>query len=79
MHNARCISLRNHEKGSYPFFEWFGHLNPFHVEEVERRRGGTGVEDAVDIETDARLDAVVGESEGRAKAADVDRRVARIS
>ena len=27
------------------------HLDPIHVEEVERRRGGTGVEDAVDVET----------------------------
>ena len=40
--------------------------------------GGTGVEDAVDVETDARLEAVVGEPERRAEAADVDRRVARI-
>ena len=54
------------------------HFDPLDVEEVERRRGGTGVEDAVDVEADARLDAVVGEPERRTEAPDLDRRVARI-
>jgi hypothetical protein len=48
------------------------HLDPIDVEEIERRRGGTGVKDAVDVETDARLEAVIGKSEGRAQPADVD-------
>ena len=54
------------------------HFDPLDVEEVERRRRRPRVEDAVDVEADARLDAVVGQPERRAEAADVDRRVARV-
>ena len=54
------------------------HLDLIDVEEVERRRRRPRVEHAVDVEADARLEAVVGQAERRAEAADVDRRVARV-
>ena len=54
------------------------HFDLFDVEEIERRGCGARVEDAVDVETDARLDAVVGQAEWCPQTADVDRRVARI-
>ncbi len=54
------------------------HLDALDVEEVERRRRRPRVEDAVDVQADARLDAVVGEPERRAQPADVDGRVARV-
>jgi hypothetical protein len=54
------------------------HLDALDVEEVESRRAGAGVIDLVDIEADARLDAVVDQAERLAEAADVDRRVARV-
>src|SRR5687768_872070 len=53
-------------------------FNAFHVEEVERRRRRPREEDAVDVETDAWFDAVVGEPEWGAEPADVDRRVAGV-
>ena len=54
------------------------HLDALHVHEVERGRRRARVEHAVDVKAHARLDAVVGETERRAEAADVDRRVARV-
>ncbi len=54
------------------------HFDLRDVEEVERRSGRARVEHAVDVETDARLDAVVGQAERRAHAADGHRRVARV-
>jgi hypothetical protein len=53
-------------------------LDPLDVEEVEGRRGDAAVIDLVDIDADALLDAVIGEAERRAEAADIGRRVARI-
>ena len=54
------------------------HLDLLDIEEVEHRRGDTGVIDVVDVDADALLEAVVGQAEGDADAADVDRRVTRI-
>ena len=47
-------------------------------EEIERRGGDAVVIDLVDIDADALLDAVIGQAQRRADAADVDRGVARI-
>ena len=54
------------------------HFDPLDVEEVEGRRRRAGIEDPVDVHPDAGLDAVVGEPERRAEAANLDRRVARV-
>ncbi len=49
------------------------------IEEVERRGGAASVINLVDVDADARLDAVVGEAEWRAEAANVHAGVARIT
>ena len=54
------------------------HFDLRHVEEVEGGGRRASVEDPVDVEADARLDAVVREPERRPDAADRHRRVARI-
>ena len=50
------------------------HFDALDVDEIERRRRRPRVEDAVDIQADARLDAVVRQTEGRTHAANRDRR-----
>ena len=54
------------------------HLDPLDVQQIERGRGGAREVDAVDVQADALLDAVVGQAERRPDATDVDRRIARV-
>jgi len=54
------------------------HFDLLHVEEVEGRSRDAAVIDLIHIETHALLDAIVGETERRTDAADVDGRVAGV-
>ena len=53
-------------------------LDAIDVDEIERRRGRPSVEHAVDVKTDAGLDAVVRQAERRAEPANVHTGIARI-
>ena len=54
------------------------HFDPIDIEEIECRRCRSRIIDIVDIDADARFDAVVGKTESRPEPADVERGVARI-
>src|SRR5205085_3940327 len=53
--------------------------DPVDIDKVKGRGTGAPDIDAVEIEADALLDAVIGEAERRAKAANIDRRIARVA
>src|SRR5690606_17602542 len=54
------------------------HFDALDVDEVDRRGRRTRVQNAVDVETHAGLDTVVGETVRLTETADVDARVARV-
>ncbi len=54
------------------------HLDALDVEKVERRSCRSCVEHAVDVHAHSRLDAVVGQPERRAEAANLHRRISRV-
>ena len=54
------------------------HFDPLNIDQIEGRRGRTGIIDLVNIEASARLKAVIGEVRGAAEAPYIDLGIARI-